>query len=93
MRAVVRLQSKKKGEINRFLSKYYDTDLELDSNLKWEKKYDNPIDISDIIGAYVDNFDSFNIKMWISLDKNIFVKISEHNADEIIRYLFERYPY
>ncbi len=93
MRAVVRLQSKKKGEINRFLSKYYDTDLELDSNLKWEKKYDNPIDISDIIGAYVDSFDSFNIKMWISLDKNIFVKISEHNADEIIRYLFERYPY
>lgn len=93
MKAVVRLQSKKQGELNRFLSKFYDTDLELEQKLRWEKKYDNPVDITDIIGAYVDNYDLYQIKMWISLDKNIFVKISEKNADEIIRYLFERYPY
>ena len=35
----------------------------------------------------------FDIKMWISLDKDIFIKISEYNANEIIKYLFERYPY
>ena len=93
MKAVVRLQSKKRGELNRFLSKFYDTNLEIEEKLKWENKYDNPVDITELIGAYVDNFDSFQIKMWISLDKNIFVKISENNADEIIRYLFERYPY
>ena len=93
MRASVRLHSKKKGEINNFLSKFYNTNLEIDEKLKWEKKYDNPIDITELIGVYVDNFDIFQIKMWISLDKNIFVKISENNADEIIRYLFERYPY
>ena len=93
MKAVVRLQSKKRGELNRFLSKFYDTNLEIEDKLRWEKRYDNPVDITDIIGAYVDNFDLFKIKMWISLDRNIFVKISETNADEIIRYLFERYPY
>lgn len=93
MKACVRLHSKKKGEINKFLSKFFNTDLEIENKLKWIKKYDNPIDITEIIGVYVDNYDVFQIKMWVSLDKNIYVKISEENADEIIRYLFERYPY
>ena len=67
--------------------------LEIENKLKWEKEYENPIEITDIIGAFVDNSDQFDIKMWISLDKDIFVKISEQNANDIIKYLFERYPY
>lgn len=93
MLANVRLQSKKYGEINNFLSKYYDTNLEIEDKLKWEKRYKNPIEITEIIGAFVDNLDDFDIKMWISLDKDIYIKISERNADDVIKYLFERYPY
>ena len=93
MLVTVRLQSKKLGELNNFLSKYYDTNLEIENKLKWQKKYQNPIEITDIIGAYVDNLDNYDIKMWISLDKDIYIKISDKNANEIIRYLFERYPY
>lgn len=93
MLARVKLQSKKKGELNKFLSEYYNTNLEIENKLKWEKEYENPIEITDIIGAFVDNSDQFDIKMWISLDKDIFVKISEQNANDIIKYLFERYPY
>lgn len=93
MLASVKLQSKKKGELNKFLSEYYNTNLEIEDKLKWEKEYENPIEITDIIGAFVDNLDHFDIKMWISLDKDIFVKISEQNANDIIKYLFERYPY
>ena len=90
MKASVRLQSKKKGELNKFLSKYYDTNLEIEHLLQWEKKYDNPIEITELIGTYVEDYD---IKMWIHLDKDIFVKISNKNANDVIRYLFERYPY
>lgn len=93
MLASVRLHSKKTGELNRFLSEYYDTNLEIDNKLKWEKKYANPIEITELIAAFVDNLDDFDIKMWISLDKDIFIKISEQNANDIIKYLFERYPY
>ena len=93
MLASVRLQSKRIGEINKFLSKYYDTDLEIYEKLKWEKTYENPIEMTDIIGVYAENLDSFDIKMWINLDKDIYIKISPKNADEIIRYIFERYPY
>ena len=62
-------------------------------NLKWEKEYQNPIEIGDIIGVFIENNDKYNINMWISLDEGIFINITDDNADQIIRYLFERYPY
>lgn len=93
MLATVRIYSKKKGEINRFLSKFYNTNLEIEKMTKWENSYQNPVELTEIIGTFVDNFDSFNIKMWISLDKDIFINISKKNANTIIKYLFERYPY
>ena len=85
--------SNKKGEINRFLSKFYNTSLGLENDLSWKKEYENPIELSDIIGAYIDNSDDFNLNLIISLDKNVYISISEKNADILIRYLFERYPY
>ena len=93
MLAKVLLQSKKEGENNKFLSEYYNTNMEIEGKLKWEKKYENPIEIANLIEVFVDNYDNFDIKMWISLDKDIFIKISEQNANDIIKYLFERYPY
>lgn len=89
----VKLQSKKNGELNKFLSLYYNTNLEIDNEQKWEMSYENPIEITDIIGVFVDNYDKFDIKMWINLDKDVFIKISNQNAEQIIKYLFERYPY
>ncbi len=93
MHAIAKFQSHKPGEINEFLSEYYNTNLEIEKHLKWEKKYENPIELTDLIAAFIDNAENFDIKMWISLDKDIFIKISEYNANDIIKYLFERYPY
>lgn len=93
MVTVVNLYSEQKGEINSFLSKYYNTNLNLTESLKWEKDYINPIEMADIIGAFIDNKDKYNVNMWISLDKNIFINVTEHNVDQIIKYLYERFPY
>ncbi len=93
MQAIVNLYSNKKGELNNFLSRFYNTNLEIYNNLKWEKKYANPLELAEIIGTFIDNFDDYNISMWISLDKDVFISISKDNADDIIRYLYERYPY
>ena len=60
-------------------------------DLLWQKNYENPIEIADIISALLEN--DYDINMWISLDKDVFINVTEHNADDIIRYLFERYPY
>lgn len=93
MIATINLYSNKKGELNRFLSKFYNTDLEIENNLNWENKYKNPIELADLIGTFVDNNDGFNITMWICLDKDLFIRITEKNANDIIKYLYERFPY
>lgn len=93
MIATINLYSNKKGELNRFLSKFYNTDLEIENNLNWENKYKNPIELADLIGTFVDNNDDFNITMWICLDKDLFIRITEKNANDIIKYLYERFPY
>lgn len=93
MLASVRIQSKKKGEVNKFLSKFYDTNLDIKNELKWENKYQNPVEISDLIGVFIDNVDKFSLTMWVHLDPDIYIKITDKNANSVIRYLFERYPY
>ena len=93
MNATVNLFSEKKGEFNRFLSNFYNTNLNIENKLNWEKKYANPIELAEIIGIFIDNIENYFISMWISLDKNTYIKVTDINADNIIKYLYERYPY
>lgn len=93
MVATLDLYSDKKGELNNFLSRFYNTNLEIYDNLKWSKKYTNPVELAEIIGTYIDNCDRFSLSMWISLDRDVFIYVTEKNADDIIKYLYERFPY
>lgn len=93
MSTVVNLYSTKKGEITRFLNKFLEKEINLSDDLKWEKKYENPVEIADIIGGLIDNNEEYMINMWISLDEGFFINVNYNNADQIIRYLYERFPY
>lgn len=93
MYVTVNLYSQKQGELNRFLSKFYNTNLEIYEDLSWEKQYNNPIELAEIIGVFIDNIPDYYITMWVCLDKNMYIHISEKNGNDIIRYLYERFPY
>ena len=96
MYPIVKFFSNKNNEIFNFLSKYDEKSKDLKSFpncLEWEKEYENPIEIATILGVFVDNIDNFDMVMWISLDKGAYIKITPNNADNIIRYLYNRYPY
>lgn len=93
MLATVTLYSKQPGELNKFLSLFYNTDLGLENSLKWEKKYANPIELAEIVGTFIDNYDDYILNMWICLDKDVFVNVTTKNANDIIKYLYERFPY
>lgn len=94
METIVNLYSDKPGEIFRFLTNFYNTDnLNLDNDLKWENKYNNSIEIVDIIGTFIDNIDNYKINMWVSLDEGLYINVTENNSNELIKYLYERYPY
>lgn len=94
MEVFVRLYSSKRNEINKFLNSFFKIKTDEYINLlEWEKKYQNPVELTEIIGTFIDNNDKYKINMWISLDEGIFININDNNADKIIRYIYERYPY
>lgn len=93
MIATVNIYSNKEGELNRFLSHLYNTNFDIQNELKWEKEYKNPVELAEIIGVYIDNSEEYLINMWISLDKDVFINITNDNANKIIKYLYERFPY
>ncbi len=96
MQSIVRLYSSDSSEIEKFLIHFYgSSSFERNNfiNNQWHKNYPNPIEIVDIIGAYVENIEKYNITMWVSIDNGVFIKVTEDNADELIRYLYERFPY
>lgn len=93
MSVIVNLYSKKDNEIYRFLNDFNKEDINDKNALEWTKEIQNPIEIADIIGVFMDNNDKYDINMWISLDKDFSINVTDNNVDQIIRYLFERYPY
>jgi len=98
MKTFIKLYSDTIGEINRFLNSFYlateDILKAVNSNtLEFEIDYQNPVEMSDLIGTFVENKDDFQINMWICIDEDVLINVTANNADEIIRYLYERFPY
>ena len=99
MESIVKLFSNKKGEIYKFLIKLYNKSNKSEVSyfdntlLEWETTYKNPVDMADIIGVFIENKEDYYINMWVSLDEDVLINVTNNNADEIIRYLYERYPY
>lgn len=94
MKPIVNLYSTKNNEIERFLKMFYDNNPnEVKDTLKWSKEYENPVEMVDIIGGFIDNNYKFDINMWVSIDEGLFINVTNFNVDKIIRYIFERFPY
>lgn len=87
------LFTENKNDLQTFLDKFYQTKTNLKDNFSYKKDFESPIDMIEIISTLVDNNEEFNIGIWITLDSNIYINITEINLNKIIKYLFERYPY
>ena len=78
----------KSGEIDNFLNRFYSSSSFINNNSYIKLSFLNPLELSELIAAFSDNNTLFDIDMWISLDKDVFIKISPLNADIIIKYIF-----
>ena len=97
MKTFIKLFSNKEGEIERFLKQFYsnleENSMNNHSLLEWQQSFENPIEMADMIGVFIDNIEDFKINMWVCFDQDILINVTEHNVDDSIRYMSERYPY
>ena len=93
MKTNIKLYSPKIGEINRFLTSFYNKEIQLPDDSKYNISFENPVEMTDLIGTYIENKEKYKISMWISIDKNIYINVTPYNADKLIRYIYERFPY
>lgn len=95
MNSIVKIYSSNISEVQSFLGLFYLKNISLDkSNTYWQTTFANPVEISDVVAAFIDNKDKYpSSNMWVSLDKNVLINITEQNYNAFIKYLFERYPY
>ncbi len=89
----VKIYSEFENEIERFLKLFFNENFNLDNKHFWKKDYETPIELIDITTTFVDNKEKFKANMWISLDKDVYISISENNINSLIKYIYERFPY
>lgn len=89
----IAIYSEINGEIKKFLELFDSKNFNIEDSFFWEKTYQNPIEMIDLISTFVDNNDKFNLNIWISLDENIYICVNDQNINKIIKYIYERYPY
>lgn len=81
-------------EIINFLNTFYNGYITVKNSLYWEQNFKNPLEMADIIAAFVDNKEKYkSTNLWVSIDSGVFINIKEDNYNYFIQYLFERYPY
>lgn len=89
MSLTVNLWSRKEGELQRFLERYYESKIEVvDNEEGWFCEYDRPVEAVDIISAVVDNNDKFQIIICIQLNDGQLYHVTPANHNEIIRDIF-----
>jgi len=67
----------KSGEIDNFLNRFYSSSSFINNNSYIKLSFLNPLELSELIAAFSDNNTLFDIDMWISLDKDVFIKNCE----------------
>lgn len=73
MKNILRLYSTNSEKLNEFLNCFYEKKIKTNNDLVWEKTYQNPIEMSDIIASFIDNNYKYQmINMWVSIDPRCF---------------------
>ncbi|QNU68295.1 hypothetical protein EHE19_007775 [Ruminiclostridium herbifermentans] len=92
MSVSISLWSNLQGEIQRFLSSYYQKEYKNDEQVNsWTNEFWNPLESIDMISALMDNYDKYNVTMYIHMENGYLHRITEENYDDVIKGLLELY--
>ena len=93
MSYTVKIYSKFENEIENFLNLFFNEKFNLENPNLWKKDFESPLEMLDIMCTFADNKEKIKANMWISLDKDVYISISEDNINQIVKYIYERFPY
>ena len=83
---MVNLYSKTPGEINRFLSSFFNKNLKLNENvMQWVYSYKNPVDSINIICTLMDNIDKYKIDIFIQFGRNDTYTVTKDNYNNVVK--------
>jgi len=92
MSVTISLWSTKQGEIKRFLSSYYQKNIQGEEySRRWIGDFINPLDSVDMISALMDNIENYKVAMYIHMENGFLHKITEKNYDDVIKGLIGIY--
>lgn len=92
MSVTLSLWSQKQGEIRKFLHSFYEKDFYKEEfSRQWMGDFRNPMDSIDMISALMDNFEKFDLAMYIHMENGYLHKITETNYDDVIKGLIGIY--
>ncbi len=86
MSVTLSLWSTKQGEIRRFLHSFYQKDYIKEQNSRrWVESFFNPLDSIDMISALMDNYECFDVTLYIHMENGYLHKITVKNYDDVIK--------
>ncbi len=92
MSVTLSIWSTKQGEIRRFLHSFYQKDLKNEEfSRRWVGNFYNPMDSIDMISALMDNFENYQVTLYIHMENGYLHKITESNYDDVIKGLIGIY--
>lgn len=92
MPVTVNLVSNTQGTLKNFLNSYFQKDSRIDDDvIEWVNVFNKPLEAIDIITAALDNLQTFDLNLWISMDAGLMIEITEKNVNEIIKFMIFRF--
>lgn len=86
MLITVSLMSKKEGEIKRFLDSYYGKESDVDELvIEWIYVYRNEMQAISLIDTVMDNYDEYDLSLWIKIDDEDVIEVTKHSRTRITK--------
>ena len=84
----VSLITNQKDEINRFLSTYYQREMDIkNETFKWSMICNSPFECLNIVTTAIDNNDKYNMQVHISMPE-LEAVIDDNNVNDFVKYIY-----
>ena len=86
---IVTLLAEKPCELNRFLSSYYNKDMQIEEGaFRWTSIFQKSLDSICMLATLVDNIEDYKIEALVSIKHYNSVKVTNENINELVKLLY-----